>query len=224
MIRLNNICKHYKVNNTVALDNIDLAIDHGELVAIRGKSGAGKSTLINIIGFLDNFSSGDYYFQSEKIEQNAYKKQLKLRSKNIGFVVQNFALIPDHTIFYNISLPLLYQGYSKQKIESRVHEVAKRMNIDTLLNKLPQHISGGESQRAAIARALVNKPDLILADEPTASLDEKNEEIIIEYFKELNREGITIIIVTHDHSVANQCNRVIDLSDGKITSDNRIQD
>ena len=222
MIRLNNICKHYKVNNTVALDNIDLAIDHGELVAIRGKSGVGKSTLINIIGFLDNFSKGDYYFKNVKIEQKTYKKQLELRNKNIGFVVQNFALIPDQTIFYNISLPLLYQGYSKQQIKSRVHEVAERMNIDDLLNKLPQHISGGESQRAAIARALVNRPDIILADEPTASLDEKNEEIIIKYFKELNSEGITVVIVTHDHGVANQCNRVINLSDGIITSDHRI--
>lgn len=222
MIELKNICKLYKTNNTFALQNINLSIDKGEFIAICGRSGAGKSTLINIIGFLDHFTKGEYFYNNQRVGQRDFKKQLNLRKNKIGFVVQNFALIPDNSVFYNISLPLMYQGLTKGQVEKKVEEVSEMLNINHLLKRFPRHISGGESQRVAIARTLVNNPDIILADEPTASLDDKNEQIILDIFKELNRKEITIVVVTHDQNVAKKSKRVIELSDGKIVSDNMI--
>ncbi len=222
MIELKNICKLYKTNNTFALQNINLSIDKGEFIAICGRSGAGKSTLINILGFLDHFTKGEYFYNNQRVGQRDFKKQLNLRKNKIGFVVQNFALIPDNSVFYNISLPLMYQGLTKGQVEKKVEEVSEMLNINHLLKRFPRHISGGESQRVAIARTLVNNPDIILADEPTASLDDKNEQIILDIFKELNRKEITIVVVTHDQNVAKKSKRVIELSDGKIVSDNMI--
>lgn len=219
MISLKNISKFYKSDKAMALEDISLSIERGEMIALCGRSGAGKSTLINCLGFLDEFTEGEYYYQDMKIEPKDYKKQLNLRKSKIGFVVQNFALIPDNTVFFNIALPLMYQGYSSTEIKKKVQEVSEVFEIDHLLKRLPQHISGGESQRVAIARALINQPDIILADEPTASLDEENEKIIIDIFKELNRKGITIILVTHDEKLASQCKRVIRLAKGRIISD-----
>ncbi len=222
MIELKNVCKLYKNNNTFALQNINLTIDKGEFIAICGRSGAGKSSLINILGFLDHFTDGEYFYNNEKVERRDFSKQLELRKSKIGFVVQNFALIPDNSVFYNISLPLLYQGFTKRQIEKKVEEVSEMLNIYNLLKRYPRHISGGESQRVAIARTLVNNPDIILADEPTASLDDKNEQIILDIFKELNKKRITIVVVTHDQNVAKKSKRVIDLSDGNIVSDNKF--
>lgn len=216
MIRLENICKYYSKNSVTALNNVNLNINDGEMVALMGKSGSGKSTLLNIIGLLDYFSSGRYYFNDNLIGNNKYKFNEAIRKDYFGFVVQNFALIPDRTIYYNISLPLIYRKVPKNEIRRKVLALSDTLGIRKLLKSYPYQISGGESQRAAIARALITNPKVILADEPTGSLDNENEKNILDIFSRLNSRGVTIIMATHDNTVSKSCNRVIMLSDGKI--------
>lgn len=219
MIELNKICKYYNKGSIKAIDDISLKIEKGEMVALIGKSGSGKSTLLNVIGLIDSFTSGEYTFDDTKIENNNRKLQETIRRENMGYVVQSYALIPDKTAFDNIALPLNYRKISNSEIKEKITSLAKQLDITHILKKYPHQISGGESQRVALARALITQPSIILADEPTGALDTSNESIILDIFKELNRQGITLLISTHDETVANICSRKIALSDGRIISE-----
>ncbi len=218
LINLNNITKKYIYgkNFTIAIDNLTLKIDEGELIAIIGTSGSGKSTLLNIIGGLDNFDSGNYIFKSQNINQN---KLQKIRNKTFGYIIQNFALIKHYNIYDNIELPLIYSKVTLSERKNKVHNILKDFNLLDKKYLTPLDLSGGQQQQVAIARALINNPDIILADEPTGSLDTNNSEKIIDLLINLNRRGKTILIVTHDKYIAEKCNRIITISDGKITSD-----
>lgn len=217
MIQLDKITKIYHnlgKSKKYALKEIDLSIRKGELVAIVGPSGAGKSTLLNILGGIDRPNSGHYYFDYKLIEFKANKLAI-FRRKNIGFIVQDHALIEDMTAYDNIALPLKYSLKDKAKIKDRVIDIANYLNIKELLYNYPTQLSGGECQRIAIARAIINKPRLILADEPTGSLDNDNKKNVMNIFKDIHQDS-TIIIVTHDHEIANICDRVIELNKGRI--------
>lgn len=218
-IELKNIIKKYgKDDSTViALNGLDLFIDKGDMVAIIGKSGSGKSTLLNILGGLIKFDEGEYIFNNKKINGSKGKDLVKFRRENISFIVQDFALINNMTVFDNIALPLEYQKISKREIKRRVLEVLEQLDIKEKAYKYPNEISGGQAQRVAIARAIVKNPELILADEPTGALDQKTGDKVIEILKDLNMKGKTIIIVTHDLNIAENCKKIIHVQDGKIT-------
>lgn len=217
MIKLENITKVYnprKRNQYIALKDVSLELAKGEFTAIVGRSGSGKSTLLHIIGMLDDFSDGEYYWENQKVSNLSNANKTKLRAKNVGFIKQDFALIEEYSVLENVMLPL-YPLKSKNKKAISL-EAIEAMGLKKLANKSASELSGGEKQRVAIARAIVNKPSLILADEPTGSLDSKTSADIVELFKKLNSEGKTIIIVTHNNEVAKQCKRVIEISDGAI--------
>ena len=218
MITLKNIYKEYGTGTGVvkALNGIDLKIKKGDLVAIVGKSGSGKSTLLNILGGIDNVNKGFYFFYDKEVPLGDQKKLADFRKNNIGFILQYFALIGDLTVFDNVALPLKYNNTTKKEINKKVKDILKSLNIIEKINAYPNEMSGGQKQRVAIARALINNPPVILADEPTGALDQENEKNIMDIFIELNKKGKTIIIVTHDMNIANACNRIITLSDGKI--------
>lgn len=199
-----------------ALNGINLKIEYGEFVAIVGKSGCGKSTLLNIIGTITKPQKGDYFFDNIHINQLKRSELAKIRNKKIGFVVQHFALIEEMTVEDNIKLPLIYQSCHKKEIKERIKNVLDLLDISDKINRYPYELSGGQRQRTAIARAIITNPDIILADEPTGSLDEETGKTIINIFKELNKKGTTIIMVTHDMDIANSCNRKIHMKDGKI--------
>lgn len=217
-IELKNIKKVYGKDDStvVALRDLSLNINKGEMVAIIGKSGSGKSTLLNILGGLINFNDGEYIFNEKVININQKKELVKFRRENVSFIVQDFALINDMTVFNNIALPLEYQKISKKEIKKRVLEVLDKLEIKDKADKYPNEISGGQAQRVAIARALVKNPELILADEPTGALDQKTGDTVIEILKNLNNQGKTIVIVTHDLKVADNCKRIIHVQDGQI--------
>ncbi len=221
MIKLRNISKIYnpnKRNQYQALNDINLEISAGEMCAVIGESGSGKSTLLHIIGMLDNFTSGKYIFNSSEISKFSDSKRTDIRARNIGFVKQDFALIDDYTAVANVMLPL-YPIKAKGR-KKRSLAAIETLGISKLAEKRISELSGGEKQRVAIARAIVNDPKIILADEPTGALDSKTSAEIMNVFKELNSEGKTVIIVTHDPGVARKCGRIIEISDGKIVSDN----
>lgn len=204
-----------------ALNDISFNINKGEMLAIMGPSGSGKSTLLNIIGCLDNPSKGEYIINN-KISNKLKEKQLsKLRNELFGFVVQFFALIEDLNIEKNISIPLEYskKRYSKKEKKEKIESLAERLKIKEKFKRYPKELSGGQCQRAAIARALINNPDIILADEPTGALDKKTGEEVVNILRELANKEKTIIIVTHDINVAMKCDRVLILEDGKIKSE-----
>lgn len=218
-IELKNIIKKYgKDDSTViALNGLDLFIDKGDMAAIIGKSGSGKSTLLNILGGLINFDEGEYIFNNKKINGSKGKELVKFRRENISFIVQDFALINNMTVFDNVALPLEYQKISRKEIKRRVLEVLEQLDIKDKAYKYPNEISGGQAQRVAIARAIVKNPQVILADEPTGALDQKTGYKVIEILKDLNMKGKTIIIVTHDLNIAENCKKIIHVQDGKIT-------
>ncbi|MGG0454644.1 ABC transporter ATP-binding protein [Bacillus mycoides] len=218
MIKLINLEKNYKLGKKTqyVIQGIDLIVEQGEMLAIMGRSGAGKSTLLHILAGLEKPNGGSYYFQDKDITQLSYKELALFRKNNIGFILQNHALIEDKNIFDNVALPLLYGKASKKEIHSKVLKILQEMGLEDKVDQYPSELSGGEAQRIAIARALINDPDLILADEPTGSLDEETEQTILNLFTQLNRIGKTFILVTHDETVANVCNRVIRLKDGYI--------
>ena len=221
MIALKNVSKifNYKKNNELyALENINLEIEEGEFCAIIGKSGSGKSTLLHILGLLDSFSDGYYYFDKKDVSKMSDHTSSNIRARNMGFVKQDFALIEDYTAIENVVIPL-YPLKEKNKYQ-KAKRILERLGIEKLSNKEIRSLSGGEKQRVAIARAIINRPRIIFADEPTGSLDSKTASEIMEIFKSLNNEGRTVIIVTHDMGVAQICNRVIEISDGRIISDN----
>ncbi len=219
MIKLENVTKIYGKDGskTVALDGVDLEIKDGEMVAIMGPSGSGKSTMLNIIGAMDDLTDGKYFFGDEEVSSLRGNKLHEFRKNNISFVFQNFALMNNYTVFENVELPLLSKRLSSRKRKEIVNEKLKIMGIDDLAKKYPTKISGGQQQRCAIARALASGNELILADEPTGALDRKTGEDIMEAFTKLNEMGKTVIIITHDEHVANKCQRIIHINDGKVT-------
>jgi putative ABC transport system ATP-binding protein len=221
MIKLNNVNKVYEGDTykIQALKNINLDIEEGEFISIMGRSGSGKTTLLNIIGFLDVPTSGKFTFMGEDVSDISDKKLWRYRRDNIGFVFQNFALINHCNVFDNIALPLEAVGVSHREKIRKVNDILDMVGISELKNKYPGQISGGQKQRVAIARALVGNPNIILADEPTGALDTSTGDDILSIFKDINDNGKTVIIVTHDEKVANQTNRLIKLEKGCIVYD-----
>jgi putative ABC transport system ATP-binding protein len=205
---------------TTALNNIDLAIDQGEYVAIMGPSGCGKSTLLNILGLIDNPSSGEYKFLGKDVADSSERKRAGLRKSNIGFIFQSFNLIDELTVFENVELPLLYLGFSAAERKKRVNEVLENMALMPRKNHFPQQLSGGQQQRVAVARAVVARPKLILADEPTGNLDSTHGEEVMNLLSELHGSGTTIVMVTHSQAYAEYSQRIIYLFDGQIVSEN----
>lgn len=220
MIEIKNIDKTYNIgksNAFQALKDVSLTIDDGEMVAIIGKSGAGKSTLMHIIGCIDDFESGTYILNGEDISSIKEGKRAKIRNKNIGIVMQDFALVEDYTAIENVMIPLYFsKGKLLESKKSIAKKALEKVGIGELALKRVNKLSGGQKQRVAIARAIVNNPSILLADEPTGALDVKTSAEIMGVFKELNEQGITVIIITHDMEVAEGCERVIEISDGRI--------
>ncbi|MGN0537439.1 MAG: ABC transporter ATP-binding protein [Acutalibacteraceae bacterium] len=214
MIKINKLNKSYIT--TQALKDVSLTIEDGEMVAIIGKSGAGKSTLLHILGCLDNFDSGEYILDGTDVRTLSNRKKAKLRNKNIGFVFQDFSLIPYRSVKFNVMLPLFFCKYSYKKMKEQAHLLLEKLDIASQENKKVNQLSGGQKQRVAIARAMINNPNIILADEPTGALDTRTSAEIMEVFKQLNEEGKTVIIITHDPVVADACKRKIEISDGQI--------
>lgn len=205
---------------TTALAGVNLEVKKGEFVAIMGPSGCGKSTLLNIIGLLDNPSEGEFHFTDQEISSYSERKRAELRKANIGFVFQSFNLIDELTVYENIELPLIYLKYSSSERKKRVEEVMEQMKIMHRRNHFPQQLSGGQQQRVAISRAVVAKPKLILADEPTGNLDSANGQEVMNLLTELNENGTTVVMVTHSPIDAEYAHRVIHLFDGQIVSEN----
>jgi len=218
MIKIENVSKSFRTEEveTFALRGVSLDVNKGEFVAIMGPSGCGKSTLLNILGLLDNPSDGKYILDGTDVSSLKEKQRTGLRKGKIGFVFQNFNLIDELTVEENVELPLRYLNVSASERKTRVKEVLERMGISHRAKHFPQQLSGGQQQRAAIARAVIARPELILADEPTGNLDSKNGQEVMDLLTELNREGTTIVMVTHSRHDAAYTNRVINLFDGKI--------
>lgn len=220
IITLKDVNKFYgkREIEVQALNDITLEIEKGEMVAIIGKSGSGKSTLANIIGGLDSPSSGSYFFKDSEVSEFSLSELAKFRRENIGFVIQNFGLIEDMTVFENIELPLKYSKVPKIERRKVVESIMKQMDIYEKEKAYPSQLSGGQSQRVAIARGISCRPTILIADEPTGALDESTGKNILEIFKNLNQRGVTVIIVTHDMDIAKLCNKVIEIRDGSIAS------
>ena len=219
MIQLKNIVKIYnpkKQNEFEALHSVSAEIKDGEMVAVIGKSGAGKSTLLHILACIDSYQSGEYTIDGTLVKDLTEREYAKIRNEKIGMVMQDFALVEDFTALENVMIPL---NFSKKKIpdkKGKAPAALRSVGIEELAKKPCNKLSGGQKQRVAIARAIVNEPSMILADEPTGALDSKTSAEIIELFRSLNEQGRTVIIVTHDPKVAEQCGRVIEISDGRI--------
>ncbi len=224
MIQIENLTKTFRTDEveTLALRGITLNIEKGEFVGIMGPSGCGKSTLLNILGLLDNPSDGKYLLNGQEVANLKEKERTAFRKGKIGFVFQNFNLIDELNIEENVELPLKYLKIGAKKRKEMVQEALKRMNIQHRAKHFPQQLSGGQQQRAAIARAVVTKPELILADEPTGNLDSVNGKEVMELLTELNREGSTIVMVTHSQHDAAFTHRVINLFDGKIVEKTQL--
>ncbi|HEY3175234.1 MAG TPA: ABC transporter ATP-binding protein [Candidatus Polarisedimenticolia bacterium] len=222
VIQLKEIRKIYDSDagesSVQALRGVTLGIKQGDYVAIMGPSGSGKSTLMHIVGCLDTPTSGDYVLAGRKVSDLTSGSLARVRNKYIGFVFQTYNLLPRASILRNVELPMMYAGVSRSKRRERAGELLARLGLDGRFKHLPSQLSGGQRQRVAIARALVNEPRIILADEPTGNLDQKTGEEILGIFDELNRQGHTLILVTHDHAVAGRAHRVITLVDGQVVT------
>ena len=219
MIQLTNVCKNYQIGSEVihALDHATLQVSEGEFVSVIGPSGSGKSTLMNIIGCLDVADEGEYILDGIPIEDYTERELARIRNRKIGFVFQNYNLIPKLTAIENVELPLIYQGVKRAEREQRVSEALARVKLESRANHYPTELSGGQQQRVAIARAIATRPSLILADEPTGNLDSATSREIMEIFHELHQQGNTIVLITHDNDVAEQAERSIHILDGRIT-------
>ena len=222
MIKTNNLKKIYTTEDveTTALDNVNIDINEKEFVAIMGPSGCGKSTLLNIFGLLDNPSEGEYHFLDHEVSKYTERQRANLRKANIGFVFQSFNLIDELTVYENVELPLLYLGVSSSERNRMVTEVLERMQIMHRKDHFPQQLSGGQQQRVAVSRAVVARPKLILADEPTGNLDSANGEEVMNILTQLNEEGTTIVMVTHSPHDSEFAHRIIHLFDGHVVTEN----
>lgn len=220
MIELKSITKSYTVGTEKidVLKNVAAIIEDGEFVAIMGPSGSGKSTLMNIIGCLDKATEGSYFLDGEDVSGYREAELARVRNASIGFVFQQFHLLPRLTALRNVELPMIYAGVPKAEREERAEEALVKMGLGDRMGHLPNALSGGQKQRVAIARAIVNRPSLILADEPTGALDTKTSQTIMEQFRALNEEGVTIVVVTHEQEIAEYANRTILVRDGEIVS------
>ncbi|MGE5172479.1 MAG: ABC transporter ATP-binding protein [Betaproteobacteria bacterium] len=221
MIRLSNITKTYRMGEVdiTVLSDVSLSVKKGELIAIMGPSGSGKSTLMNIIGCLDRPTSGVYRFENREIDTMTDDELASVRNSKIGFVFQTFNLLPRFSALKNVEVPLIYSGVPASARRDRAIPLLERVGLADRLHHRPTELSGGQQQRVAIARALVNNPPLLLADEPTGNLDSRSGEEILNIITGLNKQGVTVIIVTHDQNVSARCKRIINLKDGKIVGD-----
>lgn len=221
MIQIENLSKVFRTEDveTQALNKVSLKIKKGEFTAVMGPSGCGKSTLLNIVGLLDSASGGRYELLGKEMTGLKERHRAKLRTENIGFVFQNFNLIDELSVYDNIELPLIYGGIKSAKRKKKVKEIAERLGITHRLKHYPQQLSGGQQQRVAVARALVNQPNIILADEPTGNLDSKNGNEVMELFTDLHTNGSTILMVTHSDYDASFSQKIIYMKDGMILSE-----
>jgi len=225
LINITNLSKIYHTdgNQTHALNSIDLTIYQGDYLTIQGPSGGGKSTLLSIMGLLDKATSGDYKISDVSVAKLSAAQMAKVRNKEIGFIFQDFNLIGDMTVSQNVELPLVYRGINKAIRKEKVAEVLARVNMTERAQHLPNQLSGGQQQRVAVARALVGSPTLLLADEPTGNLDSVNGDSVMKLLSELNEQGVTICMVTHDSRYANFSKRSINLFDGEIITHENTQ-
>lgn len=223
MIKVVDLTKVFRTESveTTALNKVDLEINEGEFVAIMGPSGCGKSTLLNLIGLLDNPTSGQLWFMDQEVSKCTENNRTDLRNGNVGFVFQSFNLIDELTVFENVELPLLYAGVAAKERATRVNEALDRMQIAHRSEHFPQQLSGGQQQRVAIARAIVVNPHIILADEPTGNLDSVNGNEVMNLLLELNRDGTTVVMVTHSEENARMAGRLIRMIDGSILTESR---
>ena len=223
MIRVINLTKVFRTESveTTALNGINLEINEGEFLAIMGPSGCGKSTLLNLLGLLDNPTEGELWFLGQEVSKHTENSRTDLRNGNIGFVFQSFNLIDELTVFENVELPLLYAGVSMKERVERVNAALDRMQIAHRSEHFPQQLSGGQQQRVAIARAIVTNPHIVLADEPTGNLDSVNGNEVMNLLTELNREGTTVVMVTHSEENARMAGRLIRMIDGNILTESR---
>lgn len=226
LIELDDIHKIYQMGDTQvrANDGISFTVEHGEMVAIVGKSGSGKSTIMNIIGALDVPTSGNYYLNGIDVSQMSDDELAVIRNKQIGFIFQQYNLLPKMNLLRNVELPLLYAGVGDYERKERAMASLNRVGLGDKWKNLPNQLSGGQQQRVSIARALVGNPSLILADEPTGALDSRTSRDVLDFLKELNDEGNTIIIITHDNSIALEAKRIIKIHDGKVVFDGAAQE
>lgn len=217
-IEIKNIVMKFRSDlvETTALNDVSLSVEEGEFIAVMGPSGCGKSTLLNILGLLENPTSGQYLLDGEEVSQKSESARIDLRKGRIGFVFQSFNLIDDLTVTENIEMPLLYMGLPSAERKHRVEDALQRMGIAHRAQHFPNQLSGGQQQRVAIARAVVSNPSVILADEPTGNLDSKNGQEVMELLSQLNREGTTIVMVTHSQRDAGYATRIVNLFDGQI--------
>ena len=221
IIKTENLTKEYETGTQVvsALKGINLSVEKGEFLSIMGPSGSGKTTLMNIIGCLDSPTNGSYYLNNKSVSKLDDDELAKIRNEEIGFVFQSFHLLARNTAFDNVMLPLKYAGVGKEEATKRSNHVLDLVGLSSRSKHTPAELSGGQQQRVAIARALVNKPSILFADEPTGNLDSKTGQDVIKIFKDLNADGQTIILITHEDSIAKQSNRIITIMDGLIKSD-----
>jgi putative ABC transport system ATP-binding protein len=221
MIKTINLSKVYQTDEveTISLDKINLTVREGEFLAVMGPSGCGKSTLLNILGLIDSPSNGEFYFLGEEVSNYNERQRAELRKNTIGFIFQSFNLIDELTVRENIELPLLYQKISSSERKKMADEVMEKLQIAHRAKHFPQQLSGGQQQRVAVARAVITKPKLILADEPTGNLDSKNGDEVMDIIKSLNATGTTVIMVTHSPEHAQQAERTVNLFDGKLLTE-----
>ena len=221
IIKTENLTKDYETGTQVvnALKGINLSVEKGEFLSIMGPSGSGKTTLMNIIGCLDSPTNGSYYLNNKSVSKLDDDELAKIRNEEIGFVFQSFHLLARNTAFENVMLPLKYAGVSKEEATKRSNNVLDLVGLSSRSKHTPAELSGGQQQRVAIARALVNEPSILFADEPTGNLDSKTGQDVMKIFKDLNENGQTIILITHEDSIAKQSNRIITIMDGLIKSD-----
>ena len=225
MIKTSKLSKVYRTEEveTTALNEVDLEIKEGEFVSVMGPSGCGKSTLLNVLGMIDSPSGGDYHFNGEEVGRLSERKRSNVRKHNLGFVFQSFNLIDELTVYENVELPMLYTKVPSAERKQRVEELLEGMNIMHRRNHFPQQLSGGQQQRVAVARAIVNRPKLILADEPTGNLDSANGDEVMKILSQLNSEGTTILMVTHSQYCAEFGNRIIRMLDGQVVTENLVK-
>ncbi|WP_456379499.1 ABC transporter ATP-binding protein [Lutibacter sp.] len=224
MIKIEKLHKSYPIgkDSLHVLKGLDLHIKEGEFVSIMGSSGSGKSTLLNIVGLLDSHDEGNYYLNGELIENLDEKKAAILRNKFLGFVFQSFNLITYKTAVENVALPLYYKGISRKERQKTALQYLDKVGLKDRANHLPSELSGGEKQRVAIARALVTNPKVVLADEPTGALDSTTSHSVMELLKDINREGMTVFVITHEEDIAAETDRIVRLRDGVIISDEKV--